>query len=397
VKWMFRCPTCGAEYDIVPGRYLCDRCAATQQPERPLEGILECVWEGDPSYKGRGTPAPLPVERRYFPPLPETAPSLWRPTRLGERLGLRNLFVQYDGGNPSGSFKDRASALVAAFATREKIGEIVLASTGNAASSMACMGAAAGLKVTVFVPSSAPAAKRVQILQYGARLESVDGTYDVAYERSLAWCRDPSRSASVVCRNTGYNPLTIEGKKTVAFDVIDGLEASHSGPVSGSRIHVFVPTGDGAVIAGAYKGFEDLVRLGRLDRVPTLWACQAEGSSAIFRALRDGAFGDPVPSSTIADSIAVDVPRAGAVALRKLIRHGGKAATVSDAEILEAQTTASSYAGIFVEPSSCVAFACLVARSGDLPKDAIPVVLATGSGLKDIASAARAVGLELQE
>jgi threonine synthase len=216
--------------------------------------------------------------------------------RLRAELGAPRLFLKDDTCNPSGSFKDRASYLVAAFARKHGIHEIALASTGNAASSMACVGAAAGLSITVYLPKAAPAAKRVQVLQYGARLVEVEGTYDQAFDESL----DYSVRTGVLSRNTAYNPLTIEGKKTAAYEMARDLGKA-CGKDWAAPDHVFVPTGDGVILAGVIKGFEELLALGRIDRLPVFWAAQAEGSSAIVRALATGGF-EPRPSSTLADS-----------------------------------------------------------------------------------------------
>jgi threonine synthase len=415
VRWFYECPTCGTRYDIQPGRYLCDRCAAGQQPDQPLAGVLECAWEGN--VDGDGTDIPLPVAAEFFPPLPVGNTPLWAPQRLRQDTGFARLFLKDDTCQPTGSFKDRASYLVAAFARQHGITEIALASTGNAASSMAGIGAAAGLRITVFLPKRAPAAKRVQVLQYGADLREVDGTYDLAFDQSLAY----SAANGVLSRNTAYNPLTIEGKKTVSFEIVRDLAAAGveldrgsaaratstadgvlagdtaSGAPSAAQpadgLHVFVPTGDGVIIAGVFKGFEDLVRLGRLEKVPTIWACQAQGSSAIARALASGSFGAPVTSDTLADSISVDVPRNGAHALAKLRKYNGRAVVVSDTEILAAQRELASRSGLFAEPSSSAAWAGFRKVAGELSKDATIVVMITGSGLKDIAGAMRGLGL----
>jgi len=325
---------------------------------------------------------PLPVEAEFFPPLPVGETPLWQPSRLREALGAPNLYLKDDTCNPSGSYKDRASWLVAAFARKFGLKEIALASTGNAASSMACVGAAAGLKITVFLPASAPAAKRVQVLQYGAELREVQGTYDQAFDESLAY----SAASGVLSRNTAYNPLTIEGKKTASFEIARDLGTAPD--------HVFVPTGDGVILAGIIKGFEDLLKLGLTAKMPTFWAAQAEGSSAIARALATGSFEEKV-SDTIADSIAVDVPRNGSFVLAKLRKYGGKGMTVTDEEILAAQRMLSSMSGLFAEPSSACAFACYLKAKASIPRDESVVVMLTGSGLKDIKSAAKAVGARL--
>lgn len=387
MKWFYRCCTCDATYKIIPGRYLCDRCARRQQPERPLEGILEVEWEGEPA---PGV-IPVPIEAQWFPPIPVGNTPLWSPERLRSEFKAPNLWIKDDTCNPSGSLKDRASFLVAAFARKHGVREIVLASTGNAASSMAAVGAASGIAVKVFLPARAPVAKRIQVLQYGAELIPVDGTYDQAFDLSLAY----SNQTGALSRNTAYNPLTIEGKKSVAFEIVDDLlKAAAAEPD-----HVFVPAGDGVILAGIYRGFENLLKLGRIRKIPTVWACQAEGSSAIARAWASAhsdsdAFADPRPSMTVADSIAVDVPRNGLHALAKLRRYGGKAITVSDGEILAAQKKLSSAAGLFAEPSSSAALAGWFKARQRVPAQAHCVVLITGSGLKDIKSAAQGLGLD---
>ncbi|HET7838412.1 MAG TPA: pyridoxal-phosphate dependent enzyme, partial [Rectinemataceae bacterium] len=389
MRWSYRCPSCGAEYKIEPGRYLCDVCAPKRGKDMPLEGVLECAWEleGLEPYP-QGTP--LPVEREWFPKVPVGDTPLWAPERLRSELGYGRLFVKDDTCQPTGSYKDRASFLVAAFARKHGIKEIALASTGNAASSMAGIGAAAGLKITVFLPKAAPAAKRLQVLQYGAELRQVEGNYDQAFEESLAY----SQATGVLSRNTAYNPLTIEGKKTAAFEIVKDLR--RSGESAGERpLEVFVPSGDGVILTGLIRGFEDLIRLGRIGSMPRFWACQAEGSSALARALAAGSFGKPVPSSTLADSIAVDVPRNGAYALSKLKKYGGRAVVVSDEEILAAQRLLSSRAGLFAEPSSSSALAGFLKAKEEIDPSSTVVLLVTGSGLKDLRSAALAVGVEL--
>ena len=399
MKWNYRCPSCGKEYAIEGSRYLCDPCSAANLPGRPLRGVLECVWTGEAPYLKDGRTIPLPVAPEFFPPIPVGDTPLWAPVRLREEFGFPRLFLKDDTCNPSGSFKDRASVLVAAFARERGIKEIALASTGNAASSMAAVGAAAGLKITVFLPASAPPAKRIQVLQYGAELREIQGNYDLAFDTSLEY----SAETGVLSRNTAYNPLTIEGKKTASFEIFAELNARRAlKPLGGAAVpdHIFVPSGDGVILAGVYRGFEDLIALGALEKMPTIWAAQAEGSSAIARALAcDPSIVDPfepvVPATTAADSISVDSPRNGYYALEKLRKYGGKAVTVSDQEIFAAQRLVSSRSGLFAEPSSACAFAGFLKARAQLDPASTVVVMLTGSGLKDIKNAARAVGAGL--
>lgn len=408
MNWAYRCLRCGAAYPVEPGRYLCSACSRLDAPGRPSRGLLECV---PPLDKERAAPgsrrassvrrAPLPVPDAWFPDYPRQPTPLRAPARLRSLVGFPGLWLKDDTVQPSGSLKDRASLLVAAFARRFGIEEVALASTGNAGASMAAVGAAAGLSVTVFLPASAPAAKRVQVLQHGARLREVAGSYDDAYEEALAHCA----RTGALSRCTGHNPLTIEGKKTVSFEIASELDRAAGGRRAGDQRaavdHVFVPTGDGAVVSGVLRGFEDLLALGAVPRIPTVWIAQAEGSRALARALLgraeddDSAFDLAEKADTLADSIAVDSPRAGFFALAKLRRHGGRAVVVEDEAILDAQRVLSSTAGLFAEPSAACAFAGFLAVRDELDPASNVVVLATGSGLKDIRGAARAVGLEV--
>lgn len=366
----YKCSECGRYYDIRPEIMLCPHCAGKQQKNEPLRGILEVDYT---AVSGLSPENYVPVEAEYFPDLPVGNTPLWKAPLPGVH---KDLYLKDDSRNLSASFKDRASLLVAAFALRHGIKEIAVASTGNAGSSMAAIAAAAGLKSTIFLPENAPRAKMVQALQYGARLITVKGNYDKAFDLSLEY----SQKSGALSRNTAFNPLTIEGKKSAAIEIFQQM--------GGLPDYVFVPCGDGVILSGMYKGFQDLMKLGFTDRVPTLVAVQAEGSAAIYRALKKGKFLKK-SSRTIADSIAVDVPRGGYYALRQLQHYAGKAVTVTDTSILAAQKKLSSATGLFAEPAAAAAYAGYEKLKTELPVDAAVVLLITGSGLKDIDAATK--------
>jgi threonine synthase len=349
-----------------------------QETDKPLRGILEVVLNGKTDKK-LSVLNFLPVDNQYFPNIPIGNTPLWKPAILNKELGFPNLFIKDDTRNLTGSLKDRASYLVAAFAKREGIREIVVASTGNAASSMAGIGAAAGLNITIFLPESAPRAKMVQSLQYGANVVLVAGNYDRAFDLSLEFSR---KSKNILSRNTAYNPLTIEGKKTVSLEIYQALKQSPD--------FVFVPTGDGVILGGVYKGFRDLQKLRFLDKIPTIVAVQAVGSNAIARAFKEGGFTE-IDAHTVADSISVGIPRNGYYALKQLKHYNGKCITVSDDEIIDAQKELSSKAGLFTEPAAAASYAGFLNMRSEIPNDATVVLLATGNGLKDIDSAIKGV------
>ena len=377
MDFTYICKECGHRYPIEPQFMVCPRCSPTQLPDQPLCGVLEVELAGEVSTDWRISSL-LPVEKQFFPPIPVGSTPLWAPERLRRELDFPSLYIKDEGLNPTCSLKDRASFLVSAFATKFGIHEIVLASTGNAGSSMAGVGAAAGQQVTLFLPAAAPRAKLIQALQYGARVFRVNGSYDTAYDLSLAY----SARFGGLNRNTAYNPMTIEGKKTVALEVFRQL-----GRVPDS---VFVAAGDGCILSGVYKGFRDLRQLGLSDRLPTVYAVQAEGSAALARAFDHGGFVRK-PSSTVADSICVDVPRNGFHAVKQLKEHGGHIVKASDEQILAAQVMLARSSGLFTEPAGAAAFAGFLETRPRLPAETVAVILATGNGLKDIPAAGRGV------
>ncbi len=382
MRYSYICSQCGKRFEISPEYLLCPDCAQEQQPDKPLCGILEVAYDGKLPDRFESYDL-LCVEKRFFPPIPVGNTPLWGPERLRKRTGFPRLYLKDDTVNPTGSLKDRASFLVAAFAVRHGIKRIVVASTGNAASSMAGVGAAAGLAVTIFLPESAPKAKRAQAFQYGADIRRISGTYDKAYEESLSLAGQPQ----VLSRNTAYNPLTIEGKKTVALEMVLQLRAIE--PARAFPHHIFVPTGDGVILSGVYKGLQDLLQFGIIDEMPHIVVVQAEGSCAITRALSSGDFSAPVDSDTMADSISVDVPKAGYYALDKLRRYNGTCVTVSDEAILSAQKELSSMSGLFAEPAAAASYAGFLAFKKELPRGESVVLLITGNGLKDVDAALR--------
>ncbi|MBT3214010.1 MAG: threonine synthase [Deltaproteobacteria bacterium] len=378
LNFNYKCSQCSASYEIVPELMLCPECSSTHKSGQPLNGVLEVELSG--TLESNDPLDFLPVEGQYFPAIPVGNTPLWQPENLQKKYGFPELYLKDDGVNPTGSLKDRASFLVAAFARKHGIREVVVASTGNAGSSMAGVGAAAGLKVKLFLPKTAPQAKMIQALQYGADLVLADKNYDQAFSLSLEY----SNTRGGMNRNTAYNPMTIEGKKTVSIEIFKQLKKAPD--------HVFVSVGDGVIMSGVYKGFRDLLQLGRIDKIPVVHAVQASGSDAICRAMESGDFDGQAESpvraaKTVADSISVDTPSNGHLALKNLKAFGGHCFRVTDEEILCAQKELSSTCGLFSEPAAATAYAGFLKQKAALDSNETCVVLLTGNGLKDINSA----------
>ncbi|RLD49973.1 MAG: threonine synthase [Bacteroidetes bacterium] len=251
---------------------------------------------------------------------------------------------------------------------------IVAASTGNAGSSLAGICASQGQKAIIMVPEAAPIAKLTQIVMYGATIIPIKGTYDDAFDLSIK----ATEEFGWYNRNTAFNPLTIEGKKTVSFEIFEQM-----GQLLPDRI--FVPVGDGVIISGVYKGFEDLLKLNIINKIPMIVAVQAEGSDNLTRNINENNF-EIKGSQTLADSIAVDIPRNFYMAQDYLKKYNGEWITVSDKEILNASEMLSENSGLFAEPAAAATFAGMLKykEENKLEANSSNIVLLTGSGLKDI-------------
>ena len=234
---------------------------------------------------------------------------------------MDQLWIKDESRNPTASFKDRASAVVVARAQQTQVEVVVTASTGNAGAALAGMAAAVGQKAVILAPRTAPPAKIAQLLVFGAEVILVDGTYDDAFDLTI----QAAQEFGWYCRNTGYNPFTVEGKKSAALEIWEQIICGEGLAKKGKNLSVFVSVGDGNIISGIHKGFKDLAALGWLEQMPRLYGIQAEGSAAVANAYHSGKETIvPVSASTLADSISVDLPRDGVRAVRCCPRDRGR-------------------------------------------------------------------------
>jgi len=381
-KFTYQCSDCGKQIPAVEIIYLCPDCSANPLPDRPPPGVLKVIYD----YKTLSEVSFRELEENNFLQLLpfselKSLPNL----RVGKTplyeihslIGQSNdfeLYLKDDSQNPTFSFKDRASAVVSAFAKENGMDTIVTASTGNAGSSLAGMCAAQGQKAVIFVPSIAPKAKLTQIMMYGATLIPIAGNYDKAFSLSM----ETTKRFGWYNRNTAYNPFTIEGKKTVSFELFSQLKEQIPD-------YIFVPVGDGVIISGVYKGFEDLLELGIIEKIPIIIAVQAARSSNLVDNIGKAEF-ISTPSNTVADSISVDIPRNFHMAAGYITKYHGQTVKVSDDDILRASSILAKNTGIFTEPAAAAAFAGFLDYKNRylIPKASTNVVLLTGSGLKDL-------------
>ena len=326
----------------------------------------------------------LPVEENTpAPPLRVGGSPLYEEPRLADMLGIGRLWLKDDGQNPTASLKDRASAMAVAKAWEAGAKTIACSSTGNAASSLAGNAAAAGFSTVIFVPARAPIGKVAQLKIFGATVISVEGSYEDTFRLSA----EAIDKYGWYNRNAAVNPYLVEGKKTVAFEIAEQCDWVVPD-------YVAVSVGDGCTIAGVWKGFGDLHAAGLIDRLPKLLSVQAAGCCPINRAARTGEPLAPMPEDTIADSIAVGVPRNPDKAIRAIRESRGLTIEVTDEEILDAMRFLGKTCGVFGEPAGVAATAGLrrAAREGLLSDNATVVSIVTGNGLKDTANGIRAAG-----
>ncbi len=370
---LYTCPDCSGNLDA---RYDYNKIRPLMTPEALAQNRDTSLWRYAPFYPNSIDNSPLDLAVGMTP--------LTRANRLGNELKLDRLWIKNDTLNPSGSFKDRASLMILAHCRENNIHTVSTASTGNAGTSMACLAAAAGLDAMIFVPETAPMAKIVQLMIYGARVCLVKGDYS----RAFTLCETLSRCQGWFNRNTGTNPYTREGKKTVSFEIWEQM--GYQCPDA-----VIVTVGDGNIISGVYKGFSDLHQAGLIPHIPRIIGVQARGSAAIADAFRTGKPIQRIQAHTIADSISAGYPSDGQAALEAVRTSGGTFVTLTDTAILDSVLLLARTEGIFAEPSGAagVGGARLLAQTGAFAPWEKVVVIATGNGLKDVDAAKKITGL----
>ena len=348
-----RCVKCGKEYEATPNLTNCS-----------CGGILDIIYDYDYIKKNltketlKSRPNTMWRYRELLP-VEETTPDTplcvgWSPLyeepRLAKQLGLKKLWVKDDGQNPTASLKDRASAMAVAKAGEAGAKIIACSSTGNAASSLAGNAAAAGLKTFIFVPERAPKGKVAQLMTFGANVISVKGNYEETFELS----KKAIDKWGWYNRNAAINPYLSEGKKTVSIEIAEQLDW----------------------------------------KMPDYLSAQAEGCHPINRAIAENKPWEPMEENTLADSIAVGVPRNADKALMAIRESNGIVVNVTDEEIMAAQKLLGTTCGVFGEPAGVTGTAGVkkLCEQGVLGENDTVVSVVTGNGLKDVANAIKFCG-----
>lgn len=317
----------------------------------------------------------LPLdEGEILYPLAIGGTPLIRPPRLRKALGASDLWLKDETRTPTGSNKDRATALVLEHALRNGVGTVSCASTGNVAVSLAVGAASAGIEAVIFVPAEVSETKLRLMLLAGATVLKVEEGYEAAFHLS----RKAAREFGWYDRNTGVNPFTLEAKKTVALEIWEQL---------GREVPdvIIVSVGDGPTLSAMIKGFRELMACSATDRLPRVVGVQAEGCDPLERAWRAGEPVRSVTPETIADGIAVGSPVSAPLVLRDVRDAGGGFVSVSDEAMINAITVLASRGGILAEPAGAAAFASLepAFRDGLIDPGEKIIVHITGTGLKN--------------
>ncbi len=367
VNW--GCPSCGSVLEIQPevtarGPEKRSELLAAARSSGPAPGIwrfarLMRVDAAEPVSLGEGN-----------------TPVVWL-QRLGRRLGVPRLYAKLEYFAPTGSFKDRGTTAMVTQARAMGVTRVVEDSSGNAGASFAAYCATAGIEASIYVPASAPTAKKAQIAFYGAEVVEVEGSREAVAEAAMERCR---REEGAYYGSHNWNPFFLEGTKSFAYEVATQFDFD-------PPEQLMMPVGNGSLYLGSWKGFEELRAMGLLRKIPRLNVAQAAGCMPIADAAARGLERtDAIPTSpTVAGGISIARPSRGHLILQAMRESGGSAAASTDREILESQRLLATTEGIFCEPTSAAAFAALphlMERGAISPNDRV-LVAVTGIGLKD--------------
>ncbi|WAI00596.1 threonine synthase [Methanogenium organophilum] len=369
------CIGCGAEYAPDEVIYRCRTCGHLLAVKYDLDSlnISRAEWDRRPLKLWRYREI-LPVTGDPVS-LQEGGTPLYHMKRLGEELGLKNLYAKHEGMNPSGSFKDRGMTVGVSMAMQLGMKQVACASTGNTSASLAAYAAKAGMPAVVLLPAGKVALGKVaQALMHGAKVIAIRDNFD----RALEMVHDLCISEGIYLLNS-VNPYRLEGQKTIGLEVVDQL-----GDVPD---RIVLPVGNAGNISAVHKGLGELIELGFIDRMPMMTGIQAAGSQPVVEAIA-GNLPEVIPfkePETIATAIRIGAPVNAEKALRAIRETGGTADSVTDEEILAMQRDLARKEGIGVEPASAASVAGIkkMVEDGRIDPDERIVCVVTGHLLKD--------------
>ena len=366
------CTECEASHPADMATLHCRACRA------PLEVWYDeaAVDRAGPQLAGwTGTPILLPFhDAADLVSLGEGNTPVVEVPALGRLLGLERLYAKLEFANPTGSFKDRGTAVMMSVARQHGVTEIVEDSSGNAGASVAAYAARAGIKAHIFAPASAPAAKMQQIRVYGAETHSIDGPREAATEAAVAYYRE----RGLVYASHNLSPYFIEGTRTFAYELAREFP-------QGLPDHVVMPVGNGSLYIGAWKGFEELRDGSHVSEMPRMHLVQSRAVMPLVAAYRGEQWAPEAGGRTIAGGISVGAPPRKRQCLAVLEASRGVALAVDDDDILRWQRLLAEEEGIYAEPTAAAAFAGIerLVESGVIGAGERVLAPVTGFGLKD--------------
>jgi len=380
-KYLLKCIGCGEEYPGSERIYFCPRCGDLLDVCYELgEEVSDIPWLRDYDKRPLGVwryRELLPIsDHSKIVSMNEGGTRLIRCRNLERMLGIREVYVKYEGDNPTGSFKDRGMTVGVTKALEMGARITICASTGNTSSSLAAYSARAGLKCVVLVPAKKIAlGKLSQAIIHGARVLAVRGSFDDC----LRIVKELSKDKLFYLLNS-INPFRLEGQKTASYEIYEQL----LGAIPDKLI---IPVGNAGNIVAYWKGFRELKALDLTSDLPHFIGVQAAGAAPLYNAFIRGADAiQPIENvETVATAIRIGNPVNWKRALKAVRETGGLMTIVSDEEILAAQRILASREGIFAEPAGAAPIACLIkaAKNGLIDRDERVVCIVTGHGLKD--------------
>jgi len=380
------CRECSATQSL-GAFYVCAECFGPLEIGYAFPAVTRAQIEAGPKNIWRYQPLlPVPADIGSSPNMEPGFTRLLKADNLGAALGIKNLWVKDDSGNPTHSFKDRVVAVALSAARELDMKVFACPSTGNLANAVAAAGARAGMKTVVFIPHDLERAKVLTTAVYGGTLIAVKGNYDDVNRLASEIAGEEDGWAFV---NVNVRPYYAEGSKTLGYEVAEQL---------GWRLpqQVVIPVASGSQLTKVDKGFAEFVKLGLVEDTPyKIFGAQARGCSPVSAAFKDGHdVVRPVKPDTIAKSLAIGNPADGPYVLDAVRRTGGAIEDVTDDEVRDGIQLLARTEGVFAETAGGVTVAVLkkLVETGQLDPDQETVVFNTGDGLKTLDAIADRVG-----
>jgi threonine synthase len=378
-QFELRCIECGAPHDMARPAYSCSKCGNLLEVKLDIRSSKERIAKANRMSRPLSVwryKELIPVgDKASIYSLGEGGTQLIRCGRLAKELGLKSLWIKFDGTNPTGSFKDRGMTVGITKAKELGMKTVTCASTGNTSASLSAYAGLAGLRCVVLIPEGKVAlGKLAQAMMHGATVVSVKGNFDQALEVVMM----SSERLGMYVLNS-VNPFRIEGQKTAAYEICDQLGKAPE--------YLYIPVGNGGNSAAYWKGFAEFEALGIVNGHPIIRGIQAEGAAPVAHLFEKGSKElEPVKKpETVATAIRIGNPANWKKTVRAIKESGGYASTVTDQQILWAQKSMATLEGIFAEPAGAAAVAGLKKdlELGQIDKSAEVVCVSTGHGLKD--------------